>query len=85
MMSEGTVHVHRHVPLPIPEGDVRTHRGLGHGLSADVFLVGDVVVFRTVFHGHQSVAMRQQEHAQGFSHDLHHHVARTVESGTVEF
>ena len=79
-MSEGTVDLHRHVPLLVAEGDVRTHHGLGRGLAADLFFVIDVVPFAAVLIDNEAVTVGQIEHAELLAHNLIADVAGAVEA-----
>ena len=79
-MTESAVHLYGEIPLTVAEGDIRTHHGFGRGLSADIFIVGHIIVQRAVIIFHQTVAMGQIEHAQGLTNDLHHHVGCTMET-----
>ena len=69
-MAEGSVHLYADVPLFVVEGDVGTHHGFGRGLSADVFLVSDLVALGAVGHRSETGAVGQEEHAQRLADNL---------------
>ena len=83
-MSEGAAQVECHVAVMIAEGDVRTHSGLRHGLSADVTILCNVIVFGAVLEGLQTITMGEFEHADLFAYNLFDDAGRAVEACSPE-
>ena len=97
-MSEGSVHLQRHIEVLIAQRDVRTQRSLRCSLSANasVATIAEVncsvvvEVFNLILHSAlrvlvKSCAVWQIEHAQGLAHNLIEHmiVVASVLTGSV--